>query len=317
MTGTGMTTVNDIQDALQFDFMRDRQIMGSATGGPGNTARLPRAEGGNDNVITYAYGDPTLPSVVGLSDDYTGWMQLTAKEIARIRQVMDDLERMLDIRFVETSGVPDLDIGKVDLPDSLSNMITVGRGGLTISSVGDNVIAYSGRVLFDVTLDVADPDEVNVIYHELDHALGLKHPFSNPALPDAEENNKYSVMSYTDNPDTGRPAEGLMLYDIVALQDIWGANLSDDRDTVYDLSQHDGLQVLWDAGGWDRLDGTGRRDDLILDLRQAAFSSIGAKDNLTIAFGSRIEAATGGRGDDLIQGNGQSNDLRVLRLDMT
>ena len=66
--------------------------------------------------------------------------------------------------------------------------------------------------------------------HEIGHGMTLKHPGNyggdeGPFLGKAEENNKYSVMSYKDNPDSGELAGHLMLYDVAVLQSRFGANL--------------------------------------------------------------------------------------------
>jgi hypothetical protein len=58
---------------------------------------------------------------------------------------------------------------------------------------------------------------------EIGHRMTLKHPGNygadeGPFLNRSKENNKYSVMSYRDNPDSGERADHLMLYDIAALQ---------------------------------------------------------------------------------------------------
>ena len=169
--------------------------------------------------------------------------------------------------------------------------------------------------------------------HEVGHALGLGHPFEGAAtLPPELDHRGVTIMSYRDHPGTGRDAGngGLqaeprtpMLYDIAVIQQRYGANMSHARgDDVYRFP--DGMariQTIWDAGGNDTIDASEQRLPVVIDLREGAYSSIGAassygagrnrtaEDNLAIAFGAKIENAIGGRGDDLLVGNDLANRL--------
>jgi serralysin len=85
----------------------------------------------------------------------------------------------------------------------------------------------------------------NSLTHELGHALGLKHPFDdNPVLPSGQDSGQYTIMSYTDHPHSifrhvtantngnysfsyvNVQPDTPMLYDVAAIQYIYGANLS-------------------------------------------------------------------------------------------
>lgn len=167
--------------------------------------------------------------------------------------------------------------------------------------------------------------------HEIGHALGLPHPFSeNSGSPDVEENSlKYSVMAYTKpkeeqaNFGDNSPMTPLIL-DIFAIQQLYGKNMTTRiGDTVYGFnsnterdfySLHSVNDVLvsciWDAGGNDTLDFSQYDVDQKIDLNEGAFSDVGGlRCNLSIAYDVVIENAKGGLKDDYIIGNSADNCL--------
>lgn len=179
------------------------------------------------------------------------------------------------------------------------------------------------------------------LMHEVGHALGLKHPFEGASrLSGAEDSWRYSLMSYTEavngtfsyvtstgpngyyeytvkdvSPDTP------MLYDVLAMQYMYGANMSyRTGDDVYTFdSATPFFRTLWDAGGTDTLSVANFTRGCQLDLRDGHFSSIRipsaspgtytGEDNLAIAYGCAIENAQGGEGDDVLIGNAMANVL--------
>ena len=58
-----------------------------------------------------------------------------------------------------------------------------------------------------------------------------------------------------------------------------------------------------------RISGAGRTTAVTINLNDGTFSSLGAKDNLAIAFGVIIENAVGGSAGDTITGNQWDNSL--------
>ncbi len=163
----------------------------------------------------------------------------------------------------------------------------------------------------------------------------------------AQDTHQFSIMSYFDagnfrdvdhidsNGNYISP-QTPMLHDILTLQRMYGADL-DTRvgDTVYgfgaDASGTNGtiefdfdsnrlpVLTIWDAGGsGDRLDASGFDGDQIIDLRSGAFSSLSDQEgngvlelteNVSIAYGTVIENARGGRGDDTMFGNAADNRM--------
>jgi len=110
----------------------------------------------------------------------------------------------------------------------------------------------------DVTGNHFGSDEFSTIIHEIGHTLGLKHGHEtspNGALARAFDNHQFSVMTYrtyTDSPldPISREADGsspqsYMMFDISALQSMYGANFSR-------LGKADTYR--WDATGQQLLD---------------------------------------------------------------
>jgi len=183
--------------------------------------------------------------------------------------------------------------------------------------------------------------------HEIGHALGLSHPGSyNAGGSDpityasnaefAQDTRRYTVMSYFDANDDGSGADHVgsdnllhyaqtpMLYDIAAVQAIYGADFTTrSTDTTYGFHNNTGLNVydftkntnpiltIWDGGGIDTLDLSGFSGTQRVDLNAGTYSDVGGfmTNNLAIAYNVTIENAVGGSGNDTITGNDANNTL--------
>ena len=98
-------------------------------------------------------------------------------------------------------------------------------------------------------------------------------------------------MSYNVNPDNGADSDHLMLYDIAALQARWGANMSYHTGNDVYTGPNGNIQCIWDAGGTDTVDASAKGQAVTIDLHDGGFSSLGALNNFSIAFGAVIENA--------------------------
>lgn len=191
------------------------------------------------------------------------------------------------------------------------------------------------------------------LIHEFLHALGLKHPGNyngndpgeGPFLSPNLDNNTSSVMSYN---STGSFNSGLMPYDILALQQLYGASTLNSGDTTYTFSTTHSFQdgtrnwgtatltklAIWDSGGVDTFNfsqlsanALGYRFDLsaggMLSTRSAfnsaTYQNFGDRSNriftttaagTAIAFNVTIENVIGSTSNDTILGNAANNFLR-------
>lgn len=178
-----------------------------------------------------------------------------------------------------------------------------------------------------------------ITQHELSHSIGLKDANAS-GIAAAADNGAFTIMSY--KPHTGEAAaiiKELQLYDIAALQSIYGRNDAYAAgDTIYnsfvetagDRVGHDRIFSIWDGAGTDTIDASSLAVAALIDLRPGHFSSLGPDSgvavtppssatgtptvtegllNVSIAFGAYIENATGTSKNDLIIGNLLSNYL--------
>ncbi len=162
----------------------------------------------------------------------------------------------------------------------------------------------------------------STMIHEIGHALGLDHPFADAAgevaLPASLDNQRFSIMSYTLYSGATIEAAGPMLLDILAIQYLYGANMTTragDDSYVFSNATEE-FKCIWDAGGFDTFDLSNQTLGATIDLRAGNFSSIGRKNNGTaangnigIAYNVIIEDAIGGTGNDKITGNDVANHL--------
>ena len=197
--------------------------------------------------------------------------------------------------------------------------------------------------------------------HELGHALGLKHPQdtvgSFGAMPTDKDSLEYTVMSYrsyigasTSSGYTnaqGSYPQSLMMYDIAALQKMYGANFNTNSgNSVYTWSSTTGemfingigqgtpsankiFLTIWDGGGSDTYDFSNYKTGVTVDLRPGQWSTASTAqlawlkyDGSQIADGniansllyngdlrSLIENAIGSSGNDVLIGNQANNVL--------
>ncbi|MEZ0261391.1 MAG: M10 family metallopeptidase C-terminal domain-containing protein [Alphaproteobacteria bacterium] len=253
-------------------------------------------------TLTYTFWN-SLPSYYSSYDDEARSFQpFTAAMKDAVRDVLAQVSSICNITFQEVAPSSSAQLGYAQAYLGSGTAAWAYYPGTTFG--GD---VWSNN-LYDDSHDVAHGDfGFATLLHETGHALGLKHSFEGSSrLIGAEDTSRYTVMSYTDVFN----AESYMLYDIAALQHLYGANMTyhAGNDTYALLSGH--AYTIWDAGGADTLDGSAMTGGLKLNLNAGKFSSVGLTDNIAIAYNVTIENANGGSGSDTIWDNTAGNTIR-------
>jgi serralysin len=297
-------------------------------------------------VITYSF--PGLLGTTALfnyTDDVGEIVAVpfSAQQAADTRLALAKISEFINVTFVEVEEVGDA-VGSIRFG---INTITDEEGnyregiGATADPPGPD--PRGGDVWFNknsvksqfltglVELDVQSytpfGDTVG-LYHEIFHTLGVEHPGDHPTIPFPEGKNstEYTVMApytpedkqlYITDEKIYIVVATPMVYDIAAIQYLYGANMTHNSgDTTYSFDPDTPfIEALWDAGGNDTLDFSNFSKSNTISLVDGEYSTIGfdvdwsMTDNLGIAFDAIIENAIGGSGSDTIKGNSSRNNI--------
>jgi hypothetical protein len=306
-------------------------------------------------VTSLSYSFPASGSYYGTSygegENVTSFGALIASQQTTVRAALRMYSAVANLTFGEISETASQ---HADLRFALSNVPGTAWAYFPSTS------AEGGDAWFNRT-DYSNPVKGNYAYltflHEIGHALGLEHAHEHNIMPLDRDSMEYTVMSYRSYVgasttsgyvnETWGYAQSLMVYDIAALQHLYGANYATNSgNTMYSWSPTTGemsingvgqgapggnriLQSIWDGGGRDTYDFSDYATNLTIDLRPGAwtttYSTQLAKlswDGSKIAAGnianallyqgnasSLIENAVGGLGNDFLTGNQANNAL--------
>ncbi|MGD1855556.1 MAG: M10 family metallopeptidase C-terminal domain-containing protein, partial [Leptolyngbyaceae cyanobacterium] len=293
-----------------------------------------RADMGAGATVTYSF---ISSRPAGLSrDHYKNFSAFSNTQKAQIRTVLSHYEDVANIRFSERSSGGTLSLGYADTFfdfDGDGDFEPAGGLATRPHSSGARVVVDK-----DTTNFSRGTWGYQLWLHELGHAVGGLNDVTmgrNPndqyaassenrnkgmdghTLSSWQDNRQYTIMSYIGHPDMpGVRARTLGLYDIAAIQTLYGANWSYNSGHNNYSWNHDEtfIETIWDGGGNDTINASNQTRRSIIDLRAGRFSSIGslhgsgnAVNNLAIAYGATIENAFGGSGNDRITGNNVRN----------
>jgi len=319
---------------------------------------------------------------------YGAFEAFTAEQEALAEQSLGLWSDLIDVKFKRADSASDADItfGSVYMSPAAGAHAYYPQAEAIDEFYGTTDY---GRISGDVWINWLYPEDFTdvrpgdyglfALTHELGHSLGLAHGGDYNASEDEaityqshayffQDSQQYTIMSYFAGSVTGagwvdwgtltiRMPSTPMVHDILAVQSVYGANLTTRTgDTVYGFNSTAGNAVfdftvntapvvtIYDAGGIDTLDLSGWNTDQLIDLNPGAFSSASGgvtkqelidlefipptatdaelqalfarynagsqgqmKDNVAIAYGTIIENAIAGGGDDLIIANDARN----------
>ena len=307
--------------------------------------------------LTFSF--PSSGSLYGTysssNEPATGFEALTAAQQTATRAVLQIYSAVANVTFTEvteTSSVHgDLRYAESDAPS------TAWAYYPSTSPLGGDIWLNHSKNYYDNPL--VGTYGFQTLLHETGHAMGLKHPQdakgSFAAMPANYDSLEYTVMSYRSYigaPLTGYTAgsssypQTLMMYDIAALQFMYGANYTTNAgSTTYTWSASTGqmsingvgqgapagnkiFMTIWDGGGVDTYDFSNYTTGLTVNLEPGSWTTASTTQLASLGSGhyaagnianallynndtaSLIENAVGGSAIDKLTGNVANNSLK-------
>ena len=293
------------------------------------------------------YGSP-----YGSGEPTNNFEAFTAVQQTAVRAVLQTFSSVANLTFTEVTETSSVH-GDIRYAESDATG-TAWAYYPSTSILGGDIWANNSKNYYDNPL--VGTYGYQTFLHETGHAMGLKHPQdvkgSFGVMPADHDSIEYSVMSYRSYigaPLTGYTAstypQTLMMYDIAALQLMYGANFTTNAgNTAYKWNPSTGqmsingvgqaapagnkiFMTLWDGGGVDTYDFSSYGTNLSVNLQPGSWSTASTAQLAALGSGhyaagnianallynnntaSLIENAVGGTGIDSITGNTANNSL--------
>lgn len=327
-----------------------------------------------ESAITY--------SIPNLNSNWSGYSQgsepylpdfkvFNSTQAENFRLVMEDISKLIAKPIVETNDISNtgnIRVAFTTIVEYSAHAYFPPEGGVASQASGD-IWLHSNFSQYSLNKDAGQSEggAYGVFLHEIGHALGLGHVHEGEfALPKEWSTTQYTVMSYNGVKEYiafnfSLDSSGIefsrnfeiayinkpMVYDILALQKLYGANNSTaSGNSIYTWNQDKSYyDAIYDAGGVDVIDLSDHSRGSKIDLTPGSYSSIdyysvedqkiywgnkfpqhkididraysqtesGAvyewRNNVGIAYGVTIENVDAGFGNDVVKGNIAANNL--------
>lgn len=305
-------------------------------------------------VSSLTYSFPTLGSsldgYVSGDEPFDGFQTLNTAQKSLVRYVLGSVSAVTNLTFTELAG------GAGDLRFAETGATETAHAYTPTAHPAGGDVWFSGGGKFDQP--VRGDYAFATFLHEIGHALGLKHGHEADgygALTSAHDSMEFSVMTYRAYVGASLGAgyanelygfaQSFMMYDIAALQHMYGANYgTNSGNTVYKWGPDSGqtfvngagqlnpggnrlFLTIWDGGGTDSYDLSGYNTAVTIDLRPGAWTRTSQTQTVDLGTGhyargnianallhrgntaSLIENAIGGSANDVLTGNQAANRL--------
>ena len=272
-------------------------------------------------TVTYSFPNAGSAWMSDYGNEVTAtkFLALTADQQTAARGAFSTWSDVANISFTEVTESSD-SVG--DIRIGFSSAVGDEAWGYAYYPAAE---AYAGDIWINRTTTasatfIPGDYDYEALIHEMGHAIGLKHPGNynaggggseGPYITKLLDKTNFTIMSYTE-PDWGGISPMTPgVYDILALQYLYGANTTTNvSDTTYTYTPGNLVgESIWDAGGTDTIDASAFSTAVTLDLQEGRYSDIGLSENIGIAFDVVIENAKGGNGADKLIGNAVANTL--------
>jgi Ca2+-binding RTX toxin-like protein len=251
--------------------------------------------------LSLTYSFLSAPPTDASSEDRDGFAPMTSVQRQAARDALKLWSQVANITFTEVSSGGKLQFGTNQQSNS-SGYAYLPEPGVSATQMYLDKDAPYNQVY---TTGSYGP---SVMLHEIGHMLGLKHPGNydssgstaeGPYLPADQDNGDYTQMSYTPPTmyqETGKYAATPMLYDVLAMQYLYGANKTfHGGDDVYSFGAAEAPRCIWDAGGTNTFDFSACTGQVTIDLRPGGFSStVPGYHNIALAYGVTVTRAVAG-----------------------
>lgn len=264
-----------------------------------------------DGSITYSDPDSVTDYQLGHPELFSGFEHATPSQLLAAQFALDGdgAQSPTAARGFSVEGFTDLDVSYAGAGSGTGTIRIANTSNPDL--IGAAAYAYypddgvtGGDAFFGSHYrnPIAGNFDWTATLHELGHALGLKHPHEDGAygaLPDDLNGHEFTVMSYRSTIGAGETGftnaassypQTLMMYDIAALQHMYGADFSTNSgDTNYQWDPSTGnttvdgstairavgnciFLTIWDGGGTDTYDLSAYQTDLQIDLAPGGHS---------------------------------------------